>query len=97
MREPISKEERKRMLGKVLHKHYKLLQSNRRLQKAFLELPMVAFKRLKSIRDILVHTGARPTQSGVKGCSDKRCKCCRHLQEKTEFDIRFILCTLLTR
>ena len=48
---------------------------------------MVAFKRLKNLRDMLVHTGARAIDQGVKGCSDKRCKCCKHLQEKTEFEI----------
>ena len=78
---------RLRMLGKVLHKHYNLLQSNERLQKAFQEPPMVAFKRLKNLRDILVHTGARAATLGVKCCSDKRCKCCNHLQEKKEFEI----------
>ena len=75
------------MLGKVLHKHFNLLQSNERLQKAFQEPPMVAFKRLKNLRDILVHTGARAATLGVKCCSDKRCKCCNHLQEKMEFEI----------
>ena len=75
-----------RMLGKVLHKNYKL-QSNERLKKAFPEPPMVAFKRLRNLRDMLVHTGPRASSQGVTRCSDKRCKCCNHLQEKTEFEI----------
>ena len=78
---------RLRMMGKVLHRHYNLLRSNERLQKAFPEPPMVAFKRLKNLRDILVHTGARARSLGVKCCGDKRCKCCNHLQEETEFKI----------
>ena len=78
---------RLRMMGKILHKHYKLLQSNDRLQKAFPEPPMVAFKRLRNLRDILVHTGSRPMEQGVRRCIDKRCKCCNHLREETEFTI----------
>ena len=78
---------RLRMMGRVLHKNFKLLQSNERLQKAFPEPPMVAFKRLKNLRDILVHTGPRATNQGVRSCGDKRCKCCKHLQERTEFKI----------
>ena len=27
-------------------------------------------------------------QEGVKKCSDKRCKCCKHVQEKPEFEIK---------
>ena len=78
---------RLRMMGKILHKHYKLLQSNDRLQKAFPEPPMVAFKRLRNLRDILVHAGSRPMEQGVRRCIDKRCKCCNHLREETEFTI----------
>ncbi len=57
------------------------------MKKAFPEPPMVAFKRLKNLRDLLVNTGSRPVQHGVKTCSDKRCKCCKHLQERTEFEL----------
>ena len=78
---------RLRMMGKVLQKNFKLLQSNERLEKAFPEPPMIAFKRLKNLRDILVHTGSRPVQQGVKTCHDKRCKCCKNLQEKSEFEV----------
>ena len=48
---------------------------------------MVAFKRLRNLRDILVHTGSRPMEQGVRRCIDKRCKCCNHLREETEFSI----------
>ena len=78
---------RLRMMGKILHRNYKLLQSNERLKKAFPEPPMVAFKRLKNLRDMLVHTGPRAINQGVGSCSDKRCKCCKHLQGTTEFEI----------
>ena len=78
---------RLKAMGKVLHKHFKLLQSNERLKKAFPEAPMVAFKRLQNLRDVLVHTGVRERREGVKRCGDKRCKCCDHLQENTEFEV----------
>ena len=78
---------RLKAMGKILHKHFKLLQSNERLKRAFPEAPMVAFKRLQNLRDVLVHTGVRKQPEGVKRCSDKRCKCCNHLQESTEFEV----------
>ena len=82
---------RLRSMGTVLKKHFKLLQGNERLQEAFQEPPMVAFKRLRNLKDVLVHSGDWKEEGvsidEVKRCSDKRCKCCKHVQEKTEFEI----------
>ena len=82
---------RLRSLGSVLKRHFHLLQTNDRLRKSFLEPPMVAFRRLKNLKDHLVHSGANKGEredQDVTKCKAARCKCCNHLQEKSKFDIR---------
>lgn len=74
---------RMRGVSHVLKKHFSILTSSERLKKAFLEPPMVAFRRLPSLRDILVHTGTNRkeiTESNSR-CKDKRCKTCPNLME----------------
>ena len=81
---------RLRMLGNVLKRHFHLLQTNERLRKAFTEPPMVAFRRLKNLKDMLVHTSQNKVEreeNEVKKCKSLRCKCCPHLQEKNSFEI----------
>ena len=52
-----------------------------------LMMMMMMMMMMRNLKDMLVHTGARPIHKGVDCCNDKRCKCCENLQEKTEFDI----------
>ena len=82
---------RLRSLGTVLKRHFYLLQTNDRLKKAFVEPPMVAFRRLKNLKDFLVHSGSskgeREEQDVVK-CKAARCKCCSHIQKQSKFVIR---------
>ena len=82
---------RLRMLGSVLKRHFYLLQTNERLRKAFIEPPMVAFRRLKNLKDILVRTRSNEMErelDEVKQCNSGRCKCCSHLQEEKNFNIK---------
>ena len=80
---------RLRKLGTVLNRYFYLLQSNERLKKAFPQAPMVAFRRLRNLKDMLVHSGSQKedcTQT-VSKCGNIRCKCCSHLEEKIDFNI----------
>ena len=82
---------RLRMLGSVLKRHFHLLQTNERLRKAFQEPPMIAFRRLKNLKDILVRTRTNEMDrepDEVKRCGSGRCKCCPHLQETKKFSIK---------
>ena len=78
---------RLRKLGTILNRYFYLLQSNERLRKAFPEVPMVAFRRLQNLKDMLVHSGSRKEEvsSTVCPCKNARCKCCSHLEEKDQF------------
>ena len=81
---------RLRMLGSHLKRHFHLLQTNDRLRRAFTEPPMVAFRRLRNLKDMLVHSSQNKSEreeSEVKQCKNLRCKCCNHLQEKSNFSI----------
>ena len=52
---------------------------------------MVAFRRLKNLKDLLVHSsqdkGEKEEQEVAK-CKATRCKCCPHLQETSRFSIK---------
>ena len=81
---------RLRMLGSVLKRHFHLLQTNDRLRRSFTEPPMVAFRRLRNLKDFLVRTkseGAETELDEIKRCKSGRCKCCAHLQETKNFSI----------
>ena len=81
---------RLRKLGNVLHKHFHLLQSNERLKRAFAQPPMVAFRRLKNLRDMLMHSKlhrVEKKEEGTSCCNAARCKCCSMLVESKSFEI----------
>ena len=81
---------RLRKLGTILHKHFHLLQSNERLRLAFTQPPMVAFRRLKNLRDMLVHSKMREEKKeevSTSKCGGVRCKCCTNLMELKEFQV----------
>ena len=80
---------RLRKLGTILNRYFYLLQSNERLKKAFPEVPMVAFRRLPNLKDMLVHSGSRKEDGphNVNKCGSSRCKCCGHLEEKNQFTV----------
>ena len=81
---------RLRKLGNVLHKHFHLLQSNERLRKSFPQPPMVAFRRLKNLRDMLMHSKLKKEEKEeveTVRCKGNRCKCCSMLEETKSFSI----------
>ena len=78
---------RLRFMGKVLAKHYHLLQKNERLRAAFPEPPMAAFKKLRNVKGLLNKRDTNIKTSNTKCGSTKGCICCHHLQVTNKFDI----------
>ena len=51
----------------------------------------MAFRRLKNLNDFLVRTRSNEMErepDEVKRCKSGRCKCCSHLQEEKNFNIK---------
>ena len=51
---------------------------------------MVAFRRLKNLKDMLVHSSQNRLEredDEVRQCGNLRCKCCPHMQENNKFSI----------
>ena len=80
---------RLRKLGTLLHKYFYLLQTNERLKRAFSQPPMVAFKRLRNLKDSLVHSSMKEEtlKEDSHKCNGKRCKCCQNLIESKSVEI----------
>ena len=62
-------------LPKVLKDHYYLLRNNRQVCNIFKELPLVAFRKAKSIRDEVVRTDVSPPSKPE--CGTKPCQSCK--------------------
>jgi len=72
----------------IFRHHWKEIEKSATLGKLFLEPPVVAFRRPKSIKDTLVRAAiSRPssTVGQCKPCGDKRCKCSLQLQHAQVF------------
>ena len=77
-------------IGEILHRLHPVLNSSRRCQSAIKQVPMVAFRRPKSLKDILVHSEmATPVNDkGCCKCGDRRCRVCDFLVECNDFRSR---------
>ena len=68
--------------GRILYKHFPVVTSSDRLRKA-IPPPLVAFRRPKNLKDMLVHSRMRNKTPGeVRGnfnCRDSRCQLCPNL------------------
>ena len=67
-------------LPKILKEHHYLLRNNRHVGNIFKELPLVAFRKAKSIRDEVIRTDVSPpskAEVGTKPCQS--CKSACHL------------------
>ena len=66
-------------IPQILRKYFPILHSSKRCSSAIPECPMVAFRRPKNLRDILVKAKIknRNVRGGFYPCSDKRCLTCR--------------------
>lgn len=77
-------------ISKILHRLHPVLQSSRRCQLALEQVPMVAFRRPKCLKDILVHSELKTpvTVKGCGRCGDRRCRVCDFLDEGICFKSR---------
>ncbi len=70
-------------LAKIARKHLPMLHTSQRLRKAIPNPPLVAFRRPRNLRDLLVrsriNTSAPPTSTGSTPCNSRRCKCCAEI------------------
>ena len=76
----------------ILRELQPLLQFSDKRRKAVADIPMVAFRRPKSLGDYLVHAKLRPPRSeditvpkGTVNCSDRRCNVCEYLKIGNKF------------
>ena len=78
-------------IGHILRELQPLLHCSDRCKKAVKDVPMVAFRRPKSLRDYLVHAKLRATsvedkpKAGTVKCGDRRCQVCEHLKTGDSF------------
>ena len=90
-------------IANILKKHLPILHASGRLRDAVPNPPMVAFRRPKNLRDLLVraelkNSGPPSTQTGNYQCQDKRCHTCKIIIEKNIFKSKIMvestMCTL---
>ena len=72
-------------IGYVLRELQPLLHCSDKCKKAVKEVPMVTFRRPKSLKDYLVHAKLRATSveekpKGTVKCGDRRCQVCEHFK-----------------
>ena len=74
-------------IAEILHKLDPVLKSSRRCQSAIEQVPMVAFRKPKSLKDILVHSEITTpvNDKGCYRCGDRRCRVCDFLVESKDF------------
>ena len=77
-------------IGGFLRDLQPLLHCSERCRKAIKEVPLMAFRRPKSLRDYLVHAklGSQHTErgcSGTKKCDNRRCQVCKFLKPGDRF------------
>ena len=76
-------------LKNILSKIHLLLTPNRKHRKVFENAPIIAFKKGKSLKDILVKTKIPPlkTEEGFCGlCNKPKCEYCKHITKPHQFE-----------
>lgn len=70
-------------LTKMIRRHLPILHTSQRLRKVFPNPPIVAFRRPRNLRDLLVRamitTPATSSNTGSAPCNNRRCKCCEEI------------------
>ena len=69
-------------LKNVLSKIHLLLTPDREYGKVFEKIPIVGFRRVKSLKDILVRAKVAPTEKkkgSCRSCGGTRCEICKHV------------------
>ena len=77
-------------IGKILRDLHPVLHSSDRCKEAVKEIPVMAFRRPKCLKDYLVHAKLKPKEDrerkGCHKCEDRRCRICKlHMETGTEF------------
>ena len=76
-------------LARITKKHLPIFHTSQRLKQALPNPPLVAFRRPKNLRDLLVRanlqTPAPPTNTGNIACGNKRCKTCSVINNNSTF------------
>ena len=76
-------------LAHITKKYLPTLHTSEKLKKAIPNPPIIAFRRPRNLRDLLVrtslHTPAPPTDAGNYACKTPRCKTCHILSTTTIF------------
>ena len=79
-------------IGGILRDFQPLLHCSDKCRKAVKDVPMVAFRRPKSLGDYLVHSKLKPLRSqgckppGTVKCGGRRCQVCEHLTIGDRFE-----------
>ena len=76
-------------LARITKKHLPVLHTSAILKQAIPNPPLVAYRRPKNLRDLLVRakleTPAPPTNTGNIPCRHRRCKCCYEIVTTSSF------------
>ena len=70
------------------NQHHSILNTSERLRKAFPSFPLIAFRRPKNLKDLLVRASLKPpsyNKPGNRPCGAARCKTCPILLATDEF------------
>ena len=74
-------------LRRITKSFFPLLHTSSRLKQAIPETPIVAYRRPKNLRDLLVSAQLKPTEfapaHGSAACGGSRCLTCQHIQTGT--------------
>ena len=77
-------------ISKVLRELHPILESSERCKNAITSVPFVAFRKPKSLWDVLVHAkvdscGPKGLSLGAVKCLSQRCEVCKYIDENSHF------------
>ena len=75
-------------LSKILRKHLPVLHISEKMKQSVPYPPLVAYRRPRNLKDLLVRTSMKPPQQSYTGscqCRRPRCKTCVHIKPGTRF------------
>ena len=70
-------------LSIILRKHLPILHVSERMKQIIPNVPLVAYRRPKNLKDLLVRATLKPPQQSYEGtrqCGRPRCKTCEHIK-----------------
>ena len=76
-------------LSMILRKHLPILQVSERMKRMISSAPLVAYRRPRNLKDLLVRATLRkplqPSHEGTRQCGRPRCKTCAHIRMGVRF------------